>query len=157
MYFMQCQRCGKELGNDTRCTFCGYEIESGNVREMTNTEKNFYDGVTIDTGDTEDKNSAGSNADANTNTNYNSYSRRTNYNPNYNFSRRKIYTSNSGIFSRLVDKFLVSLLNNNRLAKIAATLIVVALAALMFFVALPILFLLLAVGIALFAFSKLTK
>ena len=31
-----------------RCTFCGYENSEGNVRELTRTEKNFFNGVTID-------------------------------------------------------------------------------------------------------------
>ena len=41
---MQCRRCGKELGNSMRCTFCGYENSEGNVRELTRTEKNFFNG-----------------------------------------------------------------------------------------------------------------
>lgn len=136
---MQCQRCGKEIGNDTRCTFCGYDNIEGNVREMTSTEKNFYSGVTIETGEADEQNS---------------YKRKT----NQNFSRRTIYTtSNQGFFSRLVDKLLFGLINGELVAKIAVTLIVVAVGALMFFVALPILFLILAVGIALFVISKLGR
>ena len=49
---MQCRRCGKELGNSMRCTFCGYVNTEGNVREMTRTEKNLFNGVTIDAGST---------------------------------------------------------------------------------------------------------
>lgn len=138
---MQCQRCGKNIGSDTRCTFCGYEnIDDGNVREMTVTEKNFYDGVTIDTGESNDQ-------------------RRKNYSKaNSNFSRRTIYTSSdSGIFSRIIDKILFGLINNEKVAKIAMTLIAVAVGALMFFVALPILFLMLAIGIALFVISRLGR
>ena len=145
---MQCRRCGKELGNFSRCEFCGYDNVEGNVREMTSTEKNCYDGVTIETGE----NSAQDSAE------YNSYKRKTNYNPNYNFSRRTIYTSsNQGIFSRIVDKILFGLINNEPIAKIAVTLITVAVAALMFFVALPILFLILAIGITMFIFSKMGR
>ena len=44
---MQCQRCGKELGDSARCTFCGYYNTVGSVREMSAAEKYFYDGVTI--------------------------------------------------------------------------------------------------------------
>ncbi len=137
---MQCQRCGKNIGSDTRCTFCGYENIDGNVREMTVTEKNFYDGVTIDTGESNDQ-------------------RRKNYSKaNSNFSRRTIYTSSdSGIFSRIIDKILFGLINNEKVAKIAMTLIAVAVGALMFFVALPILFLMLAIGIALFVISRLGR
>ena len=141
---MQCQRCGKELGNSTQCNFCGYDNKEGNVREMSSLEKNFYDGVTIDTGNAEEKNSSNSN----------SYSR----NNNYRFSQRKIYISNdTGIFSRFLGKLLSGLLNNSLLSKIAVTLIALAFGALMFFVALPVLFVLLATGIALFAFSKLGR
>lgn len=141
---MQCQRCGKELGNSAQCNFCGYDNKEGNVREMSSIEKNFYDGVTIDTGETEDKNSANSNSYGNRN--------------NYRFSQRKIYISNdTGFFSRLLGKLLSGLLNNSLLSKIAVTLIALAFAALMFFVALPVLFVLLATGIALFAFSKLGR
>jgi len=146
---MKCQRCGKELGNFSRCEFCGYNNVEGNVREMTNAEKISYDGVTIDTGETSEQNST------------NSYTHRTNNKSNYsaykNFSRRTIYTSSQGIFSRLIDKILFGLMNNDLVVKIAVTLIGVALAALMFFVAIPILFLILATGIALFAFSKLGR
>jgi hypothetical protein len=139
---MQCQRCGKELGNDNRCTFCGYDNVEGNVREMTNIEKNFYDGITIETGDTGEQNS---------------YKRKS-FGQHSNFSRRTIYTSsNQGFFSRIVDKILFGLINNEKIAKIAMTLIAVAVGALMFFVALPILFLMLAVGIALFVISKLGR
>ena len=127
---MQCRRCGKELGNFSRCEFCGYDNVEGNVREMTNAEKNSYTRKT------------------NSNSNYSAYK---------NFSRRTIYTSSQGIFSRLIDKILFGLMNNELVAKIAAILIAVALAALMFFVAIPILFLILATGIALFAFSKLGR
>lgn len=140
---MQCQRCGKELGNSTQCNFCGYDNKEGNVREMSSLEKNFYDGVTIDTGESsEEKNSS------------NSY----NQSNGYRFSQRRIYISNdTGIFSRLLGKLLGGLLNNSLLSKIAVTLIALAFAALMFFVALPVLFVLLATGIALFAFSKLGR
>ena len=138
---MQCQRCGKELGNSTQCNFCGYDNKEGNVREMSSLEKNFYDGVTIDTGNAEEKNSS------------NSYR-----NNNYRFSQRKIYISNdTGIFSRFLGKLLSGLLNNSLLSKIAVTLIAFAFGALMFFVALPVLFVILATGIALFAFSKLGR
>ena len=141
---MQCRRCGKDLGDSTRCEFCGYDNKEGNVREMSSLEKNFYDGVTIDTGDFQENNSSDSN-----------FNNRSN---NYRFSRRTIYTaSESSFLSRMVDKLLRGLMNNSRIAKIAVTLIAVALSALMFFIALPILFVLLALGIALFAFSKLGR
>lgn len=137
---MQCQRCGKEIGNSARCTFCGYNNAEGNVREMTNIEKNFYDGVTIDTGSTGEQN--------------NSHSQKN----NYRYSRRTIYVAeDSSIFSRLIGKLFNGLINNSILAKIAVTLIVIALGALMFFVALPILFFILAAGIALIIFSKLGR
>ena len=58
---MKCQRCGKELKNSARCSFCGFEE---NVREMSNAEKNFYEGVTIDV------DSNGKNYHRNTNSDY---------------------------------------------------------------------------------------
>lgn len=144
---MQCQRCGKEIGNSLLCNFCGYDNQESNVREMTNAEKNFYDGVTIDAGETENSNSSNSN-----------YRYKTNSNPNYNYSRRVFYTStSSSVFSRLLGRLFTGLINNELLAKIAVILITVAITALMFFVALPILFLILAIGIALFILSKLGR
>lgn len=141
---MQCQRCGKEIGNSVRCTFCGYNNAESNIREMTNIEKNFYDGITIDAGETDEQNSSGSNS-----YNQKNYER---------FSRRTIYISEeSSLFSRLIGKLFSGLLNNSRLAKIAVTLIVVALSVIMFFVAVPILFFILAAGIGLLIFSKLIR
>ena len=142
---MQCQRCGKELGNSTQCSFCGYDNREGNVREMSSIEKNFYDGVTIDAGESSEQNNSS-----------NSYSK-SNSN-NYRFSQRKIYISNdTGFFSRLLGKLLDGLLNNSLIAKIAVALIALALAALTFFVALPALFVLLAIGIVFLTFSKLGR
>ena len=63
----------------------------------------------------------------------------------------------SNIFTRAVGSFIRALLNGNRLAQIAAILIGIAFAALMFFVALPILFVLLAIGFALLALAKITR
>ena len=139
---MNCQRCGKELGNSSRCSFCGFENVSteGNVREMSRTEKNFFNGVTIDTGGTE--NNSGSQKNFN-------YSGQT-------FSARTTFInfSGGGFFSRLFEKFLRGLMNNSLLAKIIAGLIVVALAGIFFFVALPVMFFMLALGVALFLFAR---
>lgn len=137
---MQCRRCGKEIGNSAQCKFCGYENENGNVREMSSAEKNFYDGLTIDTGESED---------------YNSGQRA---NSNFKYSHRVFYTSaNPGVLSRLLAKLFTGLVNNSLLAKIIVALIAVAFLALMFFVALPMLFLVLAVGFALFVVSRLGR
>ena len=124
-----------------QCSFCGYNNVEGNVHEMTRTEKHLYDGITIDSGTVEEHNPPST------------YRRKTNYRSRY--SGRTFYTSSSSnVVSRFFGKLFRGIFNNDLLAKIAATLIVVAISALMFFVALPVLFLLLAVGIALFAFSK---
>lgn len=141
---MQCQRCGKELGDSARCSFCGYDDKEGNVREMTTAEKNFYDGVTIDTGENEEKNYSGSN----------SYS-----NKNYSgFSRRTIYISDdSSFFSKIIGKLFDGLLNNSTISKIAVTLIVLALSLLTLFVAVPIIFIILALGIAILIFLNLGR
>lgn len=141
---MQCQRCGKELGDSTRCSFCGYENKEGNVREMSNIEKNFYDGVTIDEGDINNKNSADDNS-------FNSQN-------NFKSSRRTVYISdNSSFFSRMFDKLLNGLINNSTVSKIAVALIVIAISVLTLFVALPIMFVLLALGIAFLIFSNLGR
>ena len=141
---MQCRRCGKELGNSMRCTFCGYVNSEGNVREMTHTEKNFFNGVTIDAGSTDGRAS---------DENFREQRR------NYDYNTRRTYVSFGGtsLFSRAVGSFIRALLNGNRLAQIAAILIGIAFAALMFFVALPILFILLAIGIALLVLAKLSR
>ena len=131
---MQCRRCGKELGNSMRCTFCGYVNSEGNVREMTHTEKNFFNGVTIDAGST--------NGRANDET-FREQRR------NYDYATRRAYVNfgGSSLFSRAVGSFIRALLNGSR----------IAFAALMFFVALPILFILLAIGIALLVLAKFSR
>ncbi len=141
---MQCRRCGKDLGDSMKCTFCGYENTEGNVREMTRTEKNFFKGVTIDA-DSADSQSSEENFREN---------RRS-----HEFRTRTTYVNfgGSNIFSRLIGSFVRAILNGNRLAKIAATLIFVAFALLMFVVALPIMFVLLAAGIALLVFAKISR
>lgn len=141
---MQCRRCGKDLGNSMRCVFCGYENTEGNVRELTRTEKNFFDGLTIDAGST------GEQAEE---TAHNQQRR------NYNYSTRGTYINftDSNIFTRAVGSFVRALINGNRLAQIAAILIGVAFAALMFFIALPILFVLLAIGITLLVIAKILR
>ncbi len=140
---MQCRRCGKDLGSSLRCSFCGYDNTEGNVREMTNIEKKFYDGVTIDAG-TDERNSSGSNQSSYRHT-YKTNSRRTFY----------TYSGSPGILSRLFGKLIDGLINNSKIAKVAATLIVVALSALAFFIAVPVLFVMLAIGIALLTVAKI--
>ena len=147
---MQCRRCGKELGNSMRCTFCGYENTEGNVREMTRTEKTFFNGVTIDAGSADSTGSTGRRAEEDT---FRSQRR------NYEYSTRGTYVSYGGsnIFTRALGSFIRALLNGNRLAQIAMVLIGIAFGALMFFVALPILFVLLAIGLALLALARFTR
>ena len=146
---MQCRRCGKDLGNSLRCTFCGYENTEGNVREMTRTEKTFFNGVTIDAGSAESTGSAGARNDET----FRSQRR------NYDYSTRGTYVSfgGSNIFTRALGSFVRALLNGSRLAQIAMVLIGIAFGALMFFVALPILFVLLAIGLALLALARFTR
>ena len=140
---MRCQRCGKDLGSNTRCSFCGFENISadGNVREMSRTEKNFYNGVTIDAG------GENSNSQKNYRFGGQTFSSRTTF---INFG------GGGGFFSRLFEKFLRGLMNNNLLAKIIAGLFVVALAGIFFFVALPAMFFMIALGAALFLFARFT-
>ena len=120
------------------------EHDDGNVREMTRTEKNFFNGVTIDAGST--------NGRANDET-FREQRR------NYDYATRRTYVNfgGSSLFSRAVGSFIRALLNGSRLAQIAAILIGIAFAALMFFVALPILFILLAIGIALLVLAKFSR
>ncbi len=140
---MHCQRCGKELEkNSSRCNFCGFEnvSDDGNVREMSRAEKNFYNGVTID---------ANSESNSGSQRNFNfggeTFSSRTTF---INFS------GGGGFFSRLFEKFVRALANNNLLAKIIAGLIVISLAGIFFLVAVPAMFFMLAFGIALFVFAR---
>lgn len=125
---MFCKRCGKNLENSSRCNFCGFEnSEENNVREMSNAEKNFYNGITIDIGDD-------------------------------NNSKKNFYNQNNfGFFSKIFQKFIRGLMNNNLLAKIIAGLIFVAFIGIFFFVALPMMFFFLALGLAIFSFAKFTK
>ena len=113
----------------------------GNVREMTRTEKNFYKGVTIEAGSTD----GGSSEE--------------NFRREKKYSTRTAYVSfgGSNIFTRLLGSFLAALLKGNRLAQIGAFLIGIAFAALMFFIALPILFVLLAMGIAFLIMAKISR
>ena len=116
----------------------------GNVREMTRTEKKFFNGVTIDADSTEGGRSSEENF------------------REYNFNTRKTYKtyvsySNSNIFMRLLGSFVRAVLNGNRLAQIGALLIGLAFAALMFFIALPVLFIVLAIGLALLALAKISR
>ena len=140
---MICRRCGKELGNSMRCTFCGYVNTEGNVREMTRTEKNFFNGVTIDAGS----------ADGHKEETFHEQRR------NYDYTTRRTYINfgGSSLLSRLVGSFVRGLMDGSTLAKIAAILIGIAFAALMFFIALPILFVLLAIGIALIVLTKISR
>ena len=141
---MQCRRCGKDLGSSMRCVFCGYENTEGNVRELTRTEKNFYRGVTIDAGE----DSGRINDEA---------FRGQRRSSEFNTRRTYINFDDTNILGRAVGSFVRALLNGSRLAQIAAILIGIAFAALMFFIALPILFVLLAIGIALLVLAKILR
>lgn len=124
---MKCRRCGKEIPNSMRCSFCGYDnVEENSVREMSSAEKNFYNGVTIDVS------SDGK-----------SYSdRRENEYTNYQSTFSNLGISN--ILFNLLSKFIGGLFRGSLLAKILAVAIFLAFAAFMFFVALPIFFVLVA-------------
>ena len=139
---MQCRRCGKELGTSLKCTFCGYENTVGNVREMTRTEKNFFNGVTIDAGSTDGRED-----------DFREQKR------TYDYSTRRTYINfgSTSLLSRVVSSFIRALMDGSTLAKIAAIFIGIAFAALMFFVALPILFVMLAIGIALIVLAKFLR
>lgn len=120
------------------------EDNEGNVREMTRTEKKFFNGVTIDAGSANDRSS-----EENFRT----------YNKSYEYRTRSTYVNvgGSNIFTRALGSFIRALMNGNRLAQIGACLIGVAFAALMFFIAIPILFVMLAIGIALIVLAKISR
>lgn len=130
--YMQCRRCGKELGSSLKCAFCGYENTVGNVRELTRTEKNFFDGETIDISEDSRRDE--------------SFRRQT-----YESRRTYVNFNGGGFFSRAFGWLLREFFGGNKLVRVAVTLILVALAALTLFVALPIIFVILAAGIVLFA------
>lgn len=139
---MLCRRCGKDLGGSMRCAFCGYENTEGNVREMTRTEKNFFSGVTIDAGSTGSQSSQ---------EDFRNYRR-------YDSSTRTTYVNFGGnIFTRAIVSFARAVLDGNKLAQVAAVLIFMSFTALMFFVALPILFVLLAIGLGLLMLSRFLR
>ena len=124
---MKCKRCGKELGSSTRCNFCGFEnLESDNVREMSNAEKNFYNGLTIDV------NSNGESGDRKNNSEYTTYTQGT------------FVFGNGNILFTLLTKFFKALFSGNIFARLVAGIFMLAVAAFMFFVALPIFFVLIA-------------
>ena|GEM_PF-921763 len=148
---MRCQRCGKDLGSSARCSFCGFENSDGNVREMTKTEKNFYNGVTIDVGSTD----SGSQKNFRTDSNFES-SGNANSQKNFYTNTAFVNLGGTGFFSRLFEKFVRGLMNNNLLAKIIAGFIFVALAGIFFFVALPVMFFILALGVALYIYARFT-
>ncbi len=127
---MKCQRCGKELKNSMRCNFCGYDnVEENSVHEMSNAEKNFYNGVTIDV-DSDEKNYKDNRNDSS----YTSYGQST-----FNFS--------GGMLSNLILKLINGIFSGSIIAKIIAGIIFLGFAAFMFFVALPIFFVLIAAGV----------
>lgn len=121
------------------------EENEGRVREMTRTEKKFFNGVTIDADSTE-----GNSSEEKFRAYGKSYGQRT---------TRTAYVSYGGsnIFTRLLGSFVRAILNGNRLAQVAAFLIGLAFAALMFFVALPILFVILAIGLALLTLARISR
>ncbi|MCR5834044.1 MAG: hypothetical protein K6G55_05270 [Selenomonadaceae bacterium] len=137
---MQCRRCGKELTGSMRCNFCGYENTEGNVREMTPTEKTFFNGVTIDAGSDNSRSSYDNSRDQ----------KRT-----YRANGFSINFGGSNFLTRAITSFVRAVIGGNRIAQAAAALIFVAFAALTFFIALPILFFILAVGLAVLAFAKI--
>ena len=127
---MKCTRCGKELGNSLRCTFCGYEnFEDSNVREMSNAEKNFYNGLTIDV------NSNGDGGERKTNSEYTTYTQGT------------FIFGNGNILFTVLEKFLNAFSSGNILARLIAGILTLALAAFIFFVALPIFFVIIAAAV----------
>lgn len=113
-----------------KCNFCGYDnIEENNVHEMSNVEKNFYNGVTIDV-DSNEK----SYKNQRTDSDYTSYGQST------------FVNFGGGILSNLLMKLINGIFGGSILAKIIAGIIFLAFAAFMFFVALPIFFVIIAAG-----------
>lgn len=130
---MKCRRCSKELNNSMRCNFCGFDnFEKDNVREMSNAEKNFYNGgVTIDVVPDE-KNYKDRRSDSE----YTSYSQST-----------FINFGVGNAFLNLLFKFINGLFGGNILARIIAGALFIVFLAFLFFVALPIFFVALAIGV----------
>ena len=130
---MRCQRCGKELNNSARCSFCGFDnLEDDSVREMSNAEKNFYNGgVTIDV-DSDGKGYKERRSD----------SERTSYGQS-----TFINFGGTNFFSDILLKFVHGLFSGNIFARIIAGVLFLLTMAFVFFVALPIFFVVLAVVI----------
>ncbi len=124
---MKCRRCGKEINNSTRCSFCGYDnVEENAVREMSSAEKNFYNGVTIDIS------SDGKSYNDRREDEYTGY--------------RSTYVNFGGtsMLFNILSKLIGGLFRGSFWAKIIAVAVFLAFAAFMFFVALPIFFVLVA-------------
>lgn len=137
---MNCRRCGKKLSSSLKCSFCGYENVEGNVREMTRMEKNFYDGVTIE----EDGNEEKSNEQKTEG-------------KNFKYQRTYINLGSSEIGYGLFEKFLHALIGNSTLAKILAFVIFFAVAAILFFIAVPLLAVLLGVAVGCYVYAKFIR
>ena len=134
---MKCRRCGKELNNSMRCNFCGFDnFEKDTVREMSNVEKNFYNGgVTIDV-DSDGKDYK----DHRSNSERNSYGQST------------FINFGSSLFSDILLKFVNGIFSGSIFAKIIAVILFLVAMAFVFFVALPLFFVLLTVGLIVLVF-----
>lgn len=123
---MRCRNCGQEIGEAAQCGYCGYAARDANVREMSQSEKYGYQGMTID-----ETGSAGEE------------------------EHETFYRSPGGgsrIFVRGIQlghsgTWMEKLLQNYWLSRLAIGLVVAAIATFLFFVALPIMLTVAGVGI----------
>ena len=125
---MKCRNCGQEIGDALQCGFCGFAADA-KVREMSQSEKYDYQGMTIDeAGNTGQEEQTGQNP----------FRRYTTGGPRVFV--RGIQLGHSGTW---MDK----LMQNSWLSRLAIGLIVAAVATILVFVALPIVLAVTALGV----------
>ena len=111
---MRCRRCGKELGADSVCNFCGYQnAEEVHVREMSAVERNNYNGITIE---------------ARSHDHYQQYQR----------GERQSYSQHSARINLNQTGFWTQMFGNHIVTRILVALVLVLLIAFTLFVALPL-------------------
>lgn len=119
---MQCSKCGHELNQDGRCSYCG-AAEDEKVHVMSAEEKIRYNGVTIE--ETPEQEQSGQ---------------------QYRHQSRQGYHEHGGpgVFMKHID--LGSLTGGNWAMKLAVLLLVAAVVAFLVFIALPVALIGIAIG-----------
>ena len=124
---MECPNCGRDIGETSRCAFCGFDAGEGSVREMSPMERAGYRGITIDAGGEPGRDAGGT---------------------FFEDDARRSRVFVEGIQLRHTGTWLDALLENRWLLRLLLGAVIVAVAGLLVFVALPIMLVVVAVGMA---------